>query len=68
MQAAQFVHTVAQGDVRPPAGHVGGHGYLSPLSRNCHNIGFGLVLAGIEDLMGDARSGKFPAQQLGIGH
>ena len=48
----------AQHDIRTTAGHVGGHGDGAELAGLRHDLGFLLVVLGVEQIVLDALAGQ----------
>ena len=62
----QKLGVAAQHDVGTTAGHVGGDGDRAVLARLCDDLGFLLVVLGVEHLMLDAAALEQGAQLLGV--
>ena len=60
----QVLGVAAQHDVSAAAGHVGGHGDGAQLAGLGHDLGFLLMVLGVEEVVGDALPGQQMAQKL----
>ena len=60
----QILGVAAQHDIRTTAGHVGGHGDGAELTGLRHDLGFLLVVLGVQQIAGDTLTLQHMAQQL----
>ena len=65
VEAAEFADAFAQFDVGTATGHVGGDGHGAELAGHRDDVGFGLVVLGVEDLVRDLGHREHATEGLG---
>ena len=65
VEATEFAHALAEADVGTAASHIGGDGDGTILTSHGDNIGFLLVVLGVQHLVRDAGQGEHAAERLG---
>ena len=62
VESPQFRHTLAQADIRPPSGHVGGYGNRAVLTGHGDDSGLFGVFDRVQQLVGQLDGGQTPGQ------